>query len=51
MPINAQYNTAAPSSLAMRIASYQRHKMFRAFLALGITAKAYAYASGEINIL
>jgi len=38
MPINAQYNTAAPSSLAMRIASYQRHKMFRAFLALGITA-------------
>ncbi len=32
------YNVAAPGSLAMRVAGYQRGKMFRAFLALGITA-------------
>lgn len=38
MQINAQYNVAAPGSLAVRIASYQRRKMFRAFLAIGITA-------------
>jgi ubiquinone/menaquinone biosynthesis C-methylase UbiE len=38
MPINPQYNIAAPDSLAVRIAGYQRRKMFRAFLAIGITA-------------
>ncbi len=34
----SMYNVAAPGSLAMRVAGYQRGKMFRAFLALGITA-------------
>ena len=38
MPVNAQYNIAAPSSLAVRIAGYQRDRMFKAFLATGITA-------------
>jgi ubiquinone/menaquinone biosynthesis C-methylase UbiE len=38
MPINPQYNIAAPGSLAVRIAGYQRRKMFKAFLAIGITA-------------
>ena len=38
MPVNTQYNIAAPSSLAVRIAGYQRHKMFRAFLAIGISS-------------
>jgi ubiquinone/menaquinone biosynthesis C-methylase UbiE len=38
MPVNAQYNIAAPGSLAVRIAGYQRRKMFRAFLGLGISS-------------
>jgi methyltransferase family protein len=38
MLANPQYNVAAPGSLAARIAGYQRRKMFRAFIALGITA-------------
>lgn len=38
MHVNAQYNTATPGSLAVRIAGYQRHKMFRAFLLVGVTA-------------
>lgn len=38
MPINPQYNIAAPGSLAVRIAGHQRRKMFKAFLAIGITA-------------
>jgi hypothetical protein len=38
MPVNAQYNIAAAGSLAVRIASYQRRKMFRAFLATGVTS-------------
>ena len=38
MPVNAQYNIAAAGSAAARIAGYQRGKMYRAFLALGITA-------------
>jgi Methyltransferase domain len=37
MQVNAQYNVAAPGSLAVRIAGYQRSKMFKAFLAIGIT--------------
>ncbi len=36
MRVNAQYNTAAPGSLAVRIAGYQRHKMFSAFLVAGV---------------
>ena len=42
--INAQYNVAAPNSLPVRIAQYQRHKMFRSFLIL-------AAASPEDTIL
>jgi ubiquinone/menaquinone biosynthesis C-methylase UbiE len=38
MHVNAQYNVAAPGSLAVRISGYQRRKMFRAFLSIGITA-------------
>jgi ubiquinone/menaquinone biosynthesis C-methylase UbiE len=38
MSINAQYNVATPDSLAARIAGYQRQKMFKEFLAIGITA-------------
>lgn len=38
MQVNAQYNIAVPGSLAERIADYQRRKMFRAFLAVGVTA-------------
>ena len=37
MTTNAQYNVAAPGSLVVRVAGYQRYKMFRAFLAIGIT--------------
>jgi len=33
---NAQYSLAAPESLAVKIAAYQRRKMYAAFLALGI---------------
>jgi len=32
MAVNAQYNVAAPDSLPVRIAAYQRKKMFAAFL-------------------
>ncbi len=32
MAINAQYNVAAPNSLPVRVAAYQRKKMFAAFL-------------------
>ena len=38
MNVNAQYNVAAPDLWAARIAGYQRRKMFRAFLAFGVTA-------------
>jgi ubiquinone/menaquinone biosynthesis C-methylase UbiE len=38
MPVNAQYNIAGPESLAARIAGHQRQKMFKAFLAVGVTA-------------
>lgn len=38
MRTNAQYNVADPGSLAVKIAGYQRHKMFEAFLTIGITA-------------
>jgi ubiquinone/menaquinone biosynthesis C-methylase UbiE len=37
MRTNAQYNVAAPGSLAIKIAGYQRRKMFEAFLTVGIT--------------
>jgi hypothetical protein len=33
MVVNAQYNVAAPDSLPVRIAAYQRRKMYAAFLA------------------
>lgn len=33
MAINAQYNVAAPDSLPIRVAAYQRKKIFAAFLA------------------
>jgi ubiquinone/menaquinone biosynthesis C-methylase UbiE len=33
MSVNAQYNVATPHSLPVRIATYQRRKMFEAFLA------------------
>ena len=33
---NAQYSVAAPGSLAVRIAGYQRRKMYAAFLAMGV---------------
>lgn len=33
---NAQYSAAAPDSLVVRIAGYQRRKMYAAFLAMGI---------------
>ncbi len=36
--VNAQYNISAPSSLAVRVAGYQRYKMFKAFLGIGVTA-------------
>ncbi len=36
--VNAQYNVARPGSLPVRIAGYQRRKMFEAFTALGIGA-------------
>jgi ubiquinone/menaquinone biosynthesis C-methylase UbiE len=32
MSVNAQYNEAAPDSLAVKVAGYQRRKMFEAFL-------------------
>lgn len=38
MTINAQYNVAAPGSVAVRVAGYQRYKMFKAFVAIGVTA-------------
>ncbi len=38
MRINAQYNIAAPGSLAVRIAGHQRRKMFDMFLTIGITS-------------
>jgi ubiquinone/menaquinone biosynthesis C-methylase UbiE len=34
--VNAQYNVAAPNSLPTQIAAYQRRKMYRAFLELGV---------------
>jgi hypothetical protein len=38
MHINwAQYSAVTPGSLAAKIAGYQRRKMFRAFLAVGVT--------------
>jgi hypothetical protein len=37
MRANAQYNVAAPGSLSVKIAGYQRQKMFEAFLTMGIT--------------
>lgn len=33
MDVNAQYNVAAPNSLPVRIAAFQRRKMFAAFVA------------------
>jgi ubiquinone/menaquinone biosynthesis C-methylase UbiE len=38
MHVNSQYNIAAPGSLSVKLASYQRRKMFREFLVTGITA-------------
>ena len=38
MRVNAQYNIAAPGSLAVRIAGHQRRKMFDRFLTIGITS-------------
>jgi hypothetical protein len=39
MPIfNAQYYIATPGSLAVKIAGYQRRKMFDMFLSIGITS-------------
>ncbi len=35
---NAQYNLAAAGSLPVRIAGHQRRKMYREFLALGVSA-------------
>ena len=32
MKVNAQYNVAAPGSLPVRIAEYQRKKMFEEFM-------------------
>ena len=34
MEVNAQYNVAKPGSLPIRVAAYQRRKMFEAFLQL-----------------
>jgi len=38
--VNAQYNVAAPDSLAARIAGHQRRKMFRAFVAFADSGPA-----------
>ena len=38
MRANAQYNIAAPGSLAVRIAGHQRRKMFDRFLTIGIAS-------------
>lgn len=37
--VNAQYNVARPRSLPIRIARYQRRKMFDAFTALGVSTR------------
>src|SRR5947209_2103145 len=37
MTVNAQYNIARPDSLAVKIATRQRRKMFAAFLSLGVS--------------
>lgn len=34
MPVNAQYNLAAPGSLPIRIAAYQRRRMYERFLSM-----------------
>lgn len=39
MKVSAQYTTAQPGSLPIRIAAAQRRKMFQAFLALGVGAE------------
>jgi hypothetical protein len=36
MPVNAQYSVATLRSLAVKIAGYQRRRMFKVFLAIGI---------------
>ena len=32
VPVNAQYNLAAPNSIPIRIAAYQRRRMFEIFM-------------------
>jgi len=34
LPVNAQYNLAAPESLPIRIAAYQRRRMYQRFLSM-----------------
>ena len=37
MPVNAQYNVAKPGSFFIRVATYQRVKMYKLFISVGIS--------------